>query len=102
MNTAERLDYYQNRGFSQETAATNLLLEEALQILFARFPDAFIFFGGASLVLFYGSSRHSGDLDLLVSSESRPSVGKEIYDQLEHLDFEPLPAAPTELFSEWL
>lgn len=53
-----------------------VLLEEALQVLFASFPDTFIFFGGASLVLFYGSSRHSGDLDLLISSEAAPGANE--------------------------
>lgn len=74
MNIAERLAKYEQRGFSRETAAVNVLLEEALQALFSSFPDTFVFFGGASLVLFYGSPRHSGDLDLLVSVEAPPSV----------------------------
>ena len=76
MNIAERLAKYEQRGFSRETAAVNVLLEEALQVLFSSFPDTFVFFGGASLVLFYGSPRHSGDLDLLVSAEAPPSAGE--------------------------
>lgn len=76
MNIAERLAKYEQRGFSRETAAVNVLLEEALQVLFSSFPDTFVFFGGASLVLFYGSPRHSGDLDLLVSAVAPPSAGE--------------------------
>ena len=73
MNIAERLAKYEERGFGREIAAVNVLLEETLQILFASFPDSFVFFGGASLVLFYGSPRHSGDLDLLITDEFRPA-----------------------------
>src|ERR1039458_2618641 len=88
MNIAGRLSAYEKRGFSRETAAVNVLLEEALQVLFSSFPDTFVFFGGASLVLFYGSPRHSGDLDLLVSAEAPPSV-----DQLTQVLEQPLRAA---------
>jgi predicted nucleotidyltransferase component of viral defense system len=88
MNIAERLAKYEQRGFSCETAAVNVLLEEALQVLFSSFPDTFVFFGGASLVLFYGSPRHSGDLDLLVNAEVPPSV-----DQLRQVLERPLRAA---------
>jgi predicted nucleotidyltransferase component of viral defense system len=74
MNIAERLARYEERGFSRETAAVNVLIEEALQVLFSSFPDTFVFFGGASLVLFYASPRHSGDLDLLARHETPPSA----------------------------
>ncbi len=70
MNIAARLARFEDRGFNRETAAVNVLLEQALQALLSAFPDTFVFFGGASLVLFYGSPRHSGDLDLLISTES--------------------------------
>lgn len=59
MNIAGRLAKYEERSFTRGTAAVNVLLEEVLQILFSSFPDTFVFFGGASLVLFYGSPRHS-------------------------------------------
>jgi len=74
MTIAERLATYKERGFQPETAAINVLLEEALQIIVSNFPDFFVFFGGASLVLFYGSPRHSGDLDLLTNHETPPSA----------------------------
>ena len=88
MNIAERLATYEKRGFARETAAVNVLMEEALEILLSSFPDTFIFFGGASLVLFYGSPRHSGDLDLLVSAETPPSA-----DELQRVLEQPLRAA---------
>ena len=75
MNIAARLARFEDRGFNRETAAVNVLLEQALQVLLSAFPDTFVFFGGASLVLFYGSPRHSGDLDLLISTETAPSAG---------------------------
>ena len=96
MNIAERLANYEKRGFGSETAAVNVLLEETLQILLSSFPDTFIFFGGASLVLFYGSPRHSGDLDLLVSAETPPGA-----DELQRSLEQPLRAAGGTLgFSE--
>lgn len=73
MNTAARLARFEDRGFSREIAAVNVLLEQALQILLSAFPDTFVFFGGASLVLFYGSPRHSGDLDLLINADTAPN-----------------------------
>ena len=76
MNIASRQARYEERGFSRETAAINVLLEETLNILFSQFPDTFVFFGGASLVLFYGSPRHSGDLDLLTSADAPPSAAE--------------------------
>ena len=85
MNIAERLAKYEKRSFGRETAAVNVLLEEALQVLFSTFPDTFVFFGGASLVLFYGSPRHSGDLDLLISAETPPGA-----DELRRVLEEPL------------
>lgn len=108
MNLAERLDQYQNRGFRPETTAINLFLEEALQILFSRFPGAFVFYGGASLVLFYGSSRHSGDLDLLLNSENPPPADQ-LLKALEHplrataeaLGFEKLTIAPSRTANEF-
>src|SRR5271166_4720915 len=76
MNIAARLARFEDRGFNRETAAVNVLLEQALQVLLSAFPDTFVFFGGASLVLFYGSPRHSGDLDLLTSADAPPSAAE--------------------------
>lgn len=96
MNIAQRLATYEERGFPLETAAVIVLLEEALQVLLSTFPDTFIFIGGASLVLFYGSPRHSGDLDLLVIADTPPSA-----DELRRLLEQPLRVAGETLgFSE--
>lgn len=72
MTLAERLKKFQDRGFKAETAAVLVLIEEALHSLFASFPDTFVLFGGATLVLFYGSQRHSGDIDLLPNCDETP------------------------------
>jgi hypothetical protein len=73
MNIGERRTQYETRGFRRESAAVNVLIEAALQALFAQFPDRFVFIGGASLVLFYGSQRHSADLDLWLNPTERPN-----------------------------
>jgi hypothetical protein len=49
-------------------------MEEALHSLFASFTDTFVLFGGATLVLFYGSQRHSGDIDLLPNCDETPKA----------------------------
>jgi hypothetical protein len=72
MNIAERLKKFRDRGFRPETAAVLVLIEEALRGLFTTFPDTFVVIGGATLVLFYGSQRHSADIDLLPDSEEIP------------------------------
>ena len=74
MTIAERLKRFQDRGFRTETAAVLVLIEEALHSLFATFPDTFVLFGGATLVLFYGSQRHSGDIDLLPNCDETPKA----------------------------
>ena len=51
-----------------------MLIEEALHSLFTSFADTFVLFGGATLVLFYGSPRHSGDIDLLPNSDEIPNA----------------------------
>ena len=74
MTLAERLKNFQDRGFRAETAAVLVLIEEALHSLFASFRDTFVLFGGATLVLFYGSQRHSGDIDLLPNCDETPKA----------------------------
>jgi len=69
MNYGERLTHYEERGFRHHAAAINVLIEAALEALFSHFHEQFVFFGGSSLVLFYGSQRHSSDLDLWLKSE---------------------------------
>jgi hypothetical protein len=72
MIIAERLKYFRDQGFRGEAAAVLVLIEEAIHSLFTRFPDTFVLFGGAPLVLFYGSQRHSADIDLLPNCDETP------------------------------
>jgi hypothetical protein len=74
MTLAERLKNFEDRGFRAETAAVLVLIEEAVHSLFTSFTDTFVLFGGATLVLFYGSQRHSGDIDLLPNCDETPKA----------------------------
>ena len=76
MNWQERTVPYRRRGFQQREAELLVLMEECAAGLFASFPDRFVLFGGASLVLFYESPRLSRDLDLLTKAEDLPAVGQ--------------------------
>ncbi|PYT73129.1 MAG: hypothetical protein DMG39_07415, partial [Acidobacteria bacterium] len=67
MNVQDRINRYRKRGFQQVEAEILVLIEESAAALFTSFPDHFILFGGATLVLFYESPRLSRDLDLLAS-----------------------------------
>src|SRR5215467_8207599 len=72
MNGQERVERYTRRGFQPTAAEILVLLEECAAGLFSAFPDRFILFGGATLVLFYDSPRLSRDLDLLAKSDELP------------------------------
>jgi len=74
MTFAQRLRAFQDRGFPTVTASVLVLVEETLHSLFAAFPDTFVLFGGTTLVLFYGSQRHSADIDLLPGLDEIPSA----------------------------
>jgi Nucleotidyl transferase AbiEii toxin, Type IV TA system len=74
MTIAERLKNFEDRRFRAETAAVLVLIGEALHSLFTSFADTFVLFGGATLVLFYGSQRHSGDIDLLPNCDEIPNA----------------------------
>src|ERR1700730_2995435 len=74
MNVQARVDRYTERGFQEVAPATLVLIEESVVALFTSFPDHFILFGGATLVLFYGSPRLSRDLDLLASAGPLPKT----------------------------
>ncbi len=65
MDIASRVAKYEERGFTRGRAEINVLMEAAAFAIFRDFPEAFVLFGGATLVLFYDSVRHSADLDLL-------------------------------------
>lgn len=72
--------YYELTGKDRQVQRTWLpaeaeilvLIEESAAALFTAFPDQFILFGGATLVLFYESPRLSRDLDLLASPTQIP------------------------------
>lgn len=72
MNLADRLKIYRDRGFQEEEAAILVLIEEAGIAIFSAFPDHFVLFGGAALLLFHQSPRFSRDLDLLSSTTEFP------------------------------
>jgi len=72
MEIAELVAKYEGKGFSRERAEVNALMN-AVFAIFRDFPDAFLLFGGATLVLFHESVRHSAGLDLLALGASLPS-----------------------------
>jgi hypothetical protein len=72
MNLADRLKIYLDRGLQEDEAAIVVLIEEAGIAIFSAFPDHFVLFGGAALLLFYESPRFSRDLDLLASTPVLP------------------------------
>src|SRR5215469_599478 len=73
MNIAKRLAIYEDKGFSRERAEINVLMEAGAGAIFRDFPEAFVLFGGATLVLYHDSVRHSADLDLLWRGSDAPS-----------------------------
>jgi hypothetical protein len=64
VNLAKQLDTLRGRGFSEEQARVAALMREAATVVFRQWPESFILYGGANLVLFQDSVRHSADLDL--------------------------------------
>ena len=74
MSWQARIELYLRRGFQQADAEILVLIEEAASGLFSAFPNGFILFGGATLVLFYDSPRLSRDLDLLAQADELPAT----------------------------
>jgi hypothetical protein len=74
MNLAEQLEILTSRGFSEERAETVVLMREAAIVLFEAFPDVLLLVGGASLILFQNSVRHSADLDFVPLVTDLPRV----------------------------
>jgi hypothetical protein len=85
MNLAQELAAWQKRGFDEVRAELIILMRESAILLFRAFPDAFLLFGGANLILFHESIRHSADLDLLATSAELPSA-EEIASVLDALN----------------
>src|ERR1700686_4507935 len=113
MNLQTRVDNYKERGFQELEAEILVLMEKSAVALFASFPNHFILFGGATLVLFYESPRLSRDLDLLASPGPLPKTEDvqvvvrsgiqplaEIFG-LGQLEFRHDIANPDFLFSDW-
>jgi hypothetical protein len=55
MNLQARIERYKERGFQAFEAEIIILIEESAVALSRAFPDRFVLFGGASLLLFYES-----------------------------------------------
>jgi hypothetical protein len=78
MNLQARIERYKERGFQALEAEIIIVMEETAVALFKAFPDRFVLFGGASLLLFYDSPRLSRDLDLLLASPPNFPTAEEI------------------------
>ena len=74
MNLAAQIAAYTDKGFTGEQAEVIALMRVASGVLFRDFPESFLLFGGATLLLFHDSLRHSADLDLLGRAEELPTA----------------------------
>lgn len=74
MNLEERAHKYTERGFAKTEAEILVLIEESAVAIFTSFPEDFVLFGGAALVLFHHSPRLSRDLDLLTVAGALPTA----------------------------
>ena len=73
MNLAAQIAAYRDKGFTGEQAEVITLMRVAAGVLFRDFPDSFLLFGGATLLLFHNSVRHSADLDLQPRADTLPT-----------------------------
>jgi hypothetical protein len=74
MNLAAEIAVYTDKGFTGEQAEVIAFMRVASGVLFRDFPESFLLFGGATLLLFHDSLRHSADLDLLGRAEEQPTA----------------------------
>lgn len=72
MNLAQQLETLRGKGFSESQAQVIALMREAATVAFRQWPESFILYGGANLVLFQDSVRHSADLDLHLLGDLPP------------------------------
>ncbi len=72
MNLAEEIASFRNRGFTQEQAEVIVMMRVAAGALFRDFPESFLLYGGATLLLFHQGVRHSADLDLDLIEDASP------------------------------
>jgi Nucleotidyl transferase AbiEii toxin, Type IV TA system len=82
VNLASQIAELKDRGFNAEQAEVITLMRIAAGVVFRAFPNSFLLFGGATLVMFHNSLRHSGDLDLLSRTDERPAP-KDVQSALE-------------------
>jgi hypothetical protein len=78
MNIADQIAQYEARGFTKGQAELFVIVRQAAVTLFSDFPENFVLVGGATLILFFESVRHSADLDLLSRAEKLPSADEMI------------------------
>jgi hypothetical protein len=72
VNLAQQLETLRGKGFSESQAQVIALMREAATVAFRQWPESFILYGGANLVLFQDSVRHSADLDLHLLGDLPP------------------------------
>jgi len=73
VNLAEQLETLRGKSFSEGQALVIALIREAATVVFRQWPESFILYGGANLVLFQDSVRHSADLDLHLRGNLPPA-----------------------------
>jgi hypothetical protein len=74
MNPAEEIASFRSRGFTQEQAEIIVMMRVAAGALFRDFPESFLLYGGATLLLFHQGARHSADLDLDLLEDVPPAI----------------------------
>jgi hypothetical protein len=74
LSLQEQIEGLIGRGFSPDQAEIVVLMREAAIALFKAWPESFLLYGGANLILFHNSVRHSSDLDLLLRSDVAPTA----------------------------
>lgn len=73
MNLAAQIAAYRDKGFTGEQAEVITMMRVAAGVLFRDFPNSFLLFGGAALLLFHDSVRLSADMDLLPRADKLPT-----------------------------
>ena len=74
MKLGAQIAAYTDKGFTADQAEVIALMRVASGVLFRAFPESFLLFGGATLLLFHDSLRLSADLDLLGRAEELPTA----------------------------
>lgn len=99
MNIADQVAQFEARGFTKDQAELYVIVRQAAITLFSDFPEDFVLVGGATLILFFESVRHSADLDLLSRTEKLPLADEMITSLKEGLGpiAEPLGFAPLQI-----